>query len=281
MEKGAMAMAAQLGVKLTIDGALVWDPSKQIPILDAVIARHPDGIIFVADDPTAENAALKTALDAGIVVATADSDVSDPSLRIVFYNGDNQAGGLAAGQAMASLIGGKGKVFELNATPGVIDGTQRMDGFKQGLGQALTSGAINFLPVQYSNEDQVRGTAVVSAVLAANPDLAGIFAEDTINGQATAVAVKNAHLNGKVKVVAYDASPGEVDALKAGTFSALIAQKPYDEGGGALQSIVDYLNGNKAKYTGQTVSLGVVVMTQQNITDPNVSKYMYPLNLGQ
>ena len=280
MEKGAMAAAAELGVTLSIDGAPTWDASKQVPILNAVIARHPDGIVFVPNDPGAENTALQAAIDAGIVVATADTDVSDPALRIINYASDNLEGGKMAGDALMQQIGNKGKVFLLNAIPGLTDSLARQQGFEQAIKPYVDSGAVEYLPVQFSQEDQQKGTAIIAAVLQAHPDLAGIFAEDTINGQAAVTAVQNANLAGKVKVVAFDAGPTEVEALKAGTISALIAQKPYDEGADAVKAIVDYLNGNKSAYTGAVVHPGYVVMTPENISDPNVAKYAYPLNLN-
>jgi ribose transport system substrate-binding protein len=278
MERGAKATADELGVTLTVDGSPEWSPAKQTPIVNAVIARHPDVLVLVATDPVAMDPIAKAAIDAGIVVVTADTDIQTPANRIINYASDNVEGGKIAGETLLQLIGGKGKVFLLNAIPGETTTVDRGKGFEGAIDAAVKSGAVTYLPVQFSQEDQVKGTAIVSAVLQANPDLAGIFAEDTINGQAAAVAVKNAGLSGKVKVVAFDASPGEVDALKAGDFQALIGQKPYDMGGMAVKAGCDAVNGNTSAYTGQVVHTDYVVMTPQNITDPNISKYAYPLN---
>jgi ribose transport system substrate-binding protein len=80
---------------------------------------------------------------------------------------------------------------------------------------------------------------------------------------------------GKVKAVAFDASPSEVEALGKGIFSALIGQKPYLMGDQAVRAIVDHLNGDKTKWHGQKIDTGFQVITKQNMDDPAVSKFIY------
>lgn len=47
--------------------------------------------------------------------------------------------------------------------------------------------------------------------------------------------LKQANATKKVKLIAYDAAPAEVNALKNGTISALIAQNPAQEGRVTMQ----------------------------------------------
>jgi len=274
MSRGAKAEGAKLGVSVTVQGATTWSPSAQTPILDAAIASHPNAIILVATDPKAMDLPLKQAKQAGIVTVTADGDVQTPANRIAFFVSSNYVGGVLAGKTLASQIHGKGEVFVLMAIPGVPDGTQRLNGFKAGLGSALKNGQIKLLPLQYSGEDQVKGSAIMEAVLRGHPNLAGVFAEDTINAQAVAVTLKNAHLGGKVKAVGFDASPLEVQAVKQGIFAAAIGQKPFDEGADAVKAAYQTLNGSHA-YHGQTIHTGFVIITPKNVNSPMVQKYAY------
>jgi len=271
MATGAQAAAKQLGVTLDVQGAQEFSPAAETPILDAVIAKKPDGLVLVPTDPQAIDPLAKQAKAAGIVVATADIDVATPSSRIAFFASDNVQGGKLAGQELLRVTGGKGKAFLLNAVPGVPTNVARAQGFTD----ALKGSGMTLLPPQYSNEEQGKGTAVVDAALSAHPDLAGIFASDTINGQAVAVALKDAHKLGKVKAVGYDTSPTEVAALKQGAFAALIGQKPYDMGFQAVQAIVDTLDGKGGAWHGQKVATGFNVVTPANVDDPNVAKYIY------
>ncbi|HEX7297569.1 MAG TPA: ABC transporter substrate-binding protein [Solirubrobacteraceae bacterium] len=271
MARGAQAAAKELGVTLDVQGATEFSPSAETPIINAVIAKKPDGIVLVPTDAKAIDPLAKQASAAGITIATADIDVATPSSRIAFFASDNEVGGQMAGKQLIKDTGGKGKVFVLADAPNVPTGVARVNGFKE----AIKGSGLKMLPVQYSDEQQGKGTSVVDAVLQGNPDLAGIFAEDTINGQATAVSLQNAHKVGKVKAVAFDASPSEVVALRKGIFSALIGQKPYLMGDQAVRAIVEHLNGDKTKWHGQKIDTGFQVITKDNMDDPDVSKFIY------
>jgi ABC-type sugar transport system substrate-binding protein len=87
----------------------------------------------------------------------------------------------AVGSLGLPQIGGKGKVFLLNAIPGL---TGSIESVRRASRKASTppSKRCRHTSGQFPG-DQNQGTAIVSAVLQANPDLAGIFAEDTINGR--------------------------------------------------------------------------------------------------
>jgi ABC-type sugar transport system substrate-binding protein len=47
MHRGAQAAADALGDTLVFQGASEWNPVLQVPVVDAVIARHPDAIAIV------------------------------------------------------------------------------------------------------------------------------------------------------------------------------------------------------------------------------------------
>ncbi|MFG0221372.1 substrate-binding domain-containing protein, partial [Streptococcus suis] len=75
----------------------------------------------------------------------------------------------------------------------------------------------------------------------AHPDLKLIIAADGPDGLGAAAAISQAGKAGQIALVAFDAVPGEVDALKAGTITALIAQNPTDIGAKSIDALVDYL----------------------------------------
>ena len=50
MHKGALAAAKALGDTLVFQGAPDFNPVTQVPVLDAVIARHPDVILIAPTD---------------------------------------------------------------------------------------------------------------------------------------------------------------------------------------------------------------------------------------
>ena len=105
------------------------------------------------------------------------------------------------------------------------------------------------------------------------PDLAGIFALDGTSGTGTVAALRNANKAGQVKLVGYDAYKVEVDALKEGIFTALVAQQPAKEADLALQYAYDKITGKDVGSIQKTVVIPNVVITKENLAD--TEKYMY------
>ncbi len=86
-------------------------------------------------------------------------------------------------------------------------------------------------------------------------------------------ALRNSDKAGKVKLVGYDAYKVEVDALKDGVFTALIAQQPAREGGLAVQYAYDKVTGKDLGSIQKSVVIPNVVMTKDNLAE--TGKYMY------
>jgi ribose transport system substrate-binding protein len=76
-----------------------------------------------------------------------------------------------------------------------------------------------------------------------------------------------------VKLVGYDAYKVEVDALKEGIFTALVAQLPAKEADLALQYAYDKITGKDAGSIQKTVVIPNVVITKDNLAE--TEKYMY------
>jgi ribose transport system substrate-binding protein len=132
---------------------------------------------------------------------------------------------------------------------------------------------LTYVGPQFDNDDPTQVASVVSAVLQRHPDLKGIFASDTFNGQGAATAVQNAGLRGKVSIVAFDAEPDQVTALKRGAIQALIVQKAYDMGVMAVDYAVKHL-ASGFKIPAETHPT-YVIATKANINSPGVKKYIY------
>src|SRR5574340_1188528 len=62
---GAKAEAAKLGIGFSSQGGQQYSPTSQTPVLNAVIAQHPDGILISAMVGQAMVAPLTQAKDAG------------------------------------------------------------------------------------------------------------------------------------------------------------------------------------------------------------------------
>ncbi len=228
MQYGAQQEANKLGVKLIWQGASgVYSPSAQIPFVDAVLADKPSAFILVPTDASALMPSVQQAKSAGIPVITVDTTVTNTSVLTSHITGDNVGGGTLAAKLLGAAMGGKGQVYLMTGDPGVSTEQLRQQGFLSGLKKVS---GLNYLGYEYTKDQPSLAETEMQAVLSRYPHLGGVFAVDDTTAEGVILGLKNAGALGKVKVVAYDAEPPEVAALRAGVLTALVAQRPAVEG---------------------------------------------------
>lgn len=269
MDCGAQAAAEELGVNYSVQGPSEFDPTEQIPIVEAVVAQQPDAILIAPTERTALAGPLQTAQDAGITVVLVDTIVDDPNIGVSRIATDNVEGGRVAGEALLDLIGGKGSVFVNTTQPGVSTVEERVQGFEEVIeGQS----GIEYLGAEFNNDDPTRAAEITSAKLAANPNLAGIFATNLFSAEGAATALRDAGAQKEVKLVGFDASPGQVGQLEEGLVQALVAQNPREIGFQGVQTAVAALRGEPFE---EQITTPLTVVTKDNLTDPAVRDTLY------
>src|SRR3954463_13917524 len=203
MNCGAQAKAKELGVSLDFQGPDQFDAALQTPIVDAVTAKSPDAILIAPTDTKALFAPITQAAQNSKIVLV-DTTLDDPSMAVSQIASDNTAGGKTAGDTLLKLIGGKGKVMVINVKPGISTTDQRGQGFEQAV---KGKPGVTYLGQEYSNNDPAKAASIVTATLAKNPDLKGIFATNLFSAEGSASGLRQAGKLGKVKIVGFDAGP--------------------------------------------------------------------------
>jgi ribose transport system substrate-binding protein len=265
---GAQSRADELGIKYDYDGPAEFDATLQIPILNAVGARGPDAMIVSPTDTQALIAPMQGLVDQGIKLVTVDTTVTDASVTVSRILSDNVAGGKLGAETLAKLTGGKGSVVILGVKPGISTTDERSQGFEEAI---KTFPDIKYLGIEYNQGSNATAQQVLTGVLAANPDLSGIFIPGNVGSEGAAAALRSANLGGKVKVVQYDASPPQIDQLKQGVLDALIAQDPYQEGRDAVDQALNAVTGEAVT---AEVLTGLNVITKEAV-ETDGPKYQY------
>jgi ribose transport system substrate-binding protein len=269
MDCGARQAAEELGVNYSVQGPNEFDPTEQIPIVEAVVAQQPDAILIAPTERTALIGPLQQAQDAGITVVLVDTIVDDPNIGISRIATDNVEGGRVAGETLVDLIGGEGTVFVNTTQPGVSTVEERQQGFEEVI---EAEPGIEYLGAEFNNDDPTRAAQITSAVLADNPDLAGIFATNLFSAEGAATALREAGAQEQVQIVGFDASPGQVDQLEEGLVQALVAQNPREIGYQGVQTAVASLRGEEFE---EEITTPLTVVTQDNLDDPEVQDTLY------
>ena len=268
MACGAQEAADELGVNLNVQGPDEFDPVLQTQVLNGVLAEQPDAILIAPTDTRAMIPPMQEAADAGITIVTVDTTI-EADIAVSAIATDNVLGGEKAGQTLAELIGQEGPVLVVNVKPGISTTDQRQQGFEQAIKEF---DGIEYLGAEYSNNDPAKAASIVTSTLAAEPDLAGIFATNLFSAEGSATGLRNEGSLGDVKIVGFDASPSQVAQLEEGLVQALVVQQPREIGRLGVEQAVADLKGEEVT---PEIATKVVVATEKNLDDPAIADSLY------
>jgi ribose transport system substrate-binding protein len=271
MECGAQAAAKELGADLKVQGPEEFSAAEQTPILNAAIQANPDAILIAATDVTAMIAPIQSAVNQDITVVLVDTTIKKEEIALAKVSSDNVLGGRQAGEALAKQIGEEGKVMVISVKPGISTTDQRKQGFEEAIEKYPN---IQYLGTEYCNDDPTQAASITTSTLRSNPDLKGIFGANVFSGQGAGTGVRQTGKKDEVSVVAFDASPTQVEDLRRGNVDALIAQHPNDIGNTGVRIAVEYLKSEEEPAKKQ-ITTGFTTATRENLDKPEVKKYLY------
>ena len=271
VKAGADQAGREAGARIIWNGpAKETDVAGQVAIIEDLTTQKVDAIVMAACDADGLIAPVRNAIDAGIPVVTIDSGIASDDAAS-FVATDNIDGARKAADALAKLIGGRGKVALIPFVKGAATSNMREQGFKDGIGGYP---GMKLVAVQYSQSDVDTGMKVTEDILTAHPDLAGIFAANEAGAVGCARALEQRGAAGKVKLVAFDAAPAEIDALRRGTIQALVVQNPFQMGYRGVKAALDVIAGREVE---NRIDTGVTVATKGNMREPDVHGVLFPL----
>jgi ribose transport system substrate-binding protein len=266
---GAQDKADELGVTLDLQGATKWGPDLQTPVLNAMVAKKHDALVVVPTDAKALISPLKSIAEDGTELVLADTTLEDTSFVASGVATDNVAAGQLAAETMHGLTS-KGTIMLVGDLPGVSTVNDRRKGFEDQLAEypdlSLTDNVFD------PNGDTAKLSALISAALAKDSAIVGIYTLYTGAGEAAVTAVRQKGLRGKVKVISFDASPTQIEGVRAGDVDALIAQKPAEIGAQAVANAVKAADGETVE---ESVGIDAAAITSENVEDPETAEYFY------
>lgn len=268
MECGVRAAADEFGADVSVQGPQKWDPALQQPVLTSVMATSPDALLIAPNDISAMQRPLEEAAKDSKVVLV-DTSVEDPSFAVSVISSDNIGGGAAAFEALQGLIPDGGKVLVIDNQPGISTTDARVKGFEDAVAK---DSKFEYVGVQFAKNQPAEAANIVTATLAAHPDLKGVFATNIFSAEGAATGIQQAGVAGEVQVVGFDAGPAQVAALEDGTVQAIIAQQPYDIGYQGVQQALAALNGDT---TTSEIQTGFTIVTMDNLNTEEGQKALY------
>jgi len=246
------------------------DYTRQIQIVDAMVARRVDGLAISATDETALVAPLKRAIKSGIPVTVFDSGVNFHDYVSFIATGNYEAGRTAA-RRLAALIRRRGEVAMVMQKPGGTSTVLRERGFEETVAKEFP--AMRIAARQYGMADPARSRAAAENILTARPALAGIFASSEAASIGSIHAIRSRGLSGKVKLITFDSSQDHIRALKDGTIDVMLVQDPFRLGYEAVKSLAVKLRGGTPA---RRLDLPVKEIVKADLDKPEVRALLFP-----
>lgn len=246
------------------------DYTRQIEIVDAMVARRVDALAISATEERALVAPLERAIRNGIPVTVFDSAAAIEDY-VSFIATDNYGAGCTAARTLARLIGAKGRVGMVMQKPGGTSTVLRERAFEDTIAKEFPG--VRIVARQYGMADAARSRAAAENILTAHPDLAGLFASSEAASIGSIQAARSRNLAGKVKLVTFDLSEMHVEALRDGTVNVMLVQDPFRIGYEAVKSLAMKLGGQTPP---RRLDLPVRLIVKGDLEKPGVRALLSP-----
>ncbi len=201
------------------------DVSKQIDLVESMIAQGVDAIVIAPADSKALVKVCKKAMDTGIIVVNIDNKfddevLSDQGVKIPFVGPDNRKGAYKAGKYLAQNLEPGDQVAIIEGIPSAFNAIQRTAGFEDAMKEAQAE----IVSSQSAYWEMEPANRVASAVINEYPDLKAILCANDKMALGAVAALKSAGKEDDVLVVGFDNISGAQQLLKEGSILCTIDQ---------------------------------------------------------
>jgi len=260
-----------------LDVHIVWkgplredDREQQIQVVEGFTSQGISAIVLAPLDAKALVRPVEEAQRAGIPVIVFDSALESKAIAS-FVATDNLKGGRLAGEHMAKILNGKGKVLMLRYQEGSASTEAREQGFLEAL--KAFPGITLISSEQHAGPTRDTAKAVSESLLNRYQDLQGIFCVNESSAAGMLLALQDLKRAGKVVFLGFDAHQVFVDAINKGEMSGFVLQNPFEMGYLAVKTAVQHLEGQKVP---AVIDTGVQVVTPENIKSPEMQAHLNP-----
>ncbi|WP_170361639.1 LacI family DNA-binding transcriptional regulator [Ruegeria arenilitoris] len=206
--------------RITIKRVAPFEPQDIVNILDAVDSLDVDGVAVFGPETPSVRDAVKRLKDKGVPVVALVSDLPS-SERDHFVGIDNVSAGRTAGQLMGRFVHREGKVLVLTGSRLARDHLERRQGFDLVVAEEFPH--LEVVASVEGRDDPDLIYKMMPEIFETYPDLVGIYSSAAGNAGLIQFLSEN-KLSKDLVIIAHELTPLSREALKLGTFDALISQ---------------------------------------------------------
>ncbi len=253
--QGAEEAAAEIGgVEIIYTAPTAPRAEGQIEILNSLIAQGVDAIAISANDPDALVPTLKRAMSRGITVISWDSGVASGGRQMHLNPSSNALIGRTNLKLAAdALPDGKGKVAILSATAQATNQNIWIDEMKKALSDFP---GLELVATVYGDDQTDKSYREALALFQSYPDLGAIIAPTTVGIAASAQAVEDQGLVGKVAVTGLGLPSEMAGHVKTGATKSFAIWNPIDLGYAATHIAYNLAKGTATAEPGGEIAMG-------------------------
>jgi len=216
------------------------DLPTQTTQIENFITRGVDAMVVCPAKSAGIAGAIRKANKESIPFFTADIAAQGGDV-VSHIASDNVEGGHRAGEHLAELLDGKGKVAIINC-PEVQSVQDRVRGFREAVGKYP---GIEIVDDQSADAKRDVAVTVTENLLQKHSRLDGIFAINDSSALGALAAIENARRN-EIVLIGYDGDPEARQKIKSGSaLKADVVQYPREIGKATADTVADYLQGKE------------------------------------
>jgi ribose transport system substrate-binding protein len=136
---------------------------------------------------------------------------------------------------------------------------------------AANAPGIQVLEPQYGGGDQAKSADITKAIIAANPDLKGIYGSNEGSAIGVVRGVQESGVQG-LTVVGFDSGAGQLEAIRNGQMLGAITQDPIGMGRALVDSAVKAIHGEQLP---KVIDTGFYWYDKTNIDSPEIKELLY------
>jgi ribose transport system substrate-binding protein len=267
---GAHQAAKEFNVNMTFTApGSEQDITRQEKLFSNALERNVNAIVISASDYKGMKDSVELANERKIPVITVDSGVASNKV-VSRISTDNFEAGKMAGERLVSMLPKDATVAIINFVKGSESADKREDGILSVLEEHPT---IKLASKQYSYSNEKLAYNLTKNMLLIHEKIDGIVALNSMASLGAAQAIEEMGLTGKVKLVAFDNTPLEIQYLEKGVIDAIVVQNPFAMGYLGVKHAAMAARGVKVD---KEVNIESRIIDMDNIYTEENQKFMFP-----
>ncbi|SKA72989.1 monosaccharide ABC transporter substrate-binding protein, CUT2 family [Clostridium sp. USBA 49] len=268
---GAHEASKEFNVNMTfIAPSVEYDVSKQEELFLNSLEKNVDAIVLAASDYEGMKNLVQKAYEKKIPVITVDSGVNSDKVASKISTDNFKAGSIAA-EKLIDAVGERGNIAIINFDKKSESAYKRESGVINVLKQHPE---INLISKKYCYSNEKTAYNLTKDMLLNYDKLDGIITLNNSASLGAAQAIEELGLGEKIKLIAFDNTPLEIQYLEKGIIDLIVVQNPFKMGYLGIKNAAMAARGIDVD---KELNIETRIIDKNNIYTKENQKFIFPI----